>query len=228
MLLATGHFCRQALQQFEKLNLMIDAKHFLRQHDGSWTTGVRFDDSGELGELVLRATTASVHPKHVAAGVEIARRWSEIRRALTPALWAFYLRAESWSTEYGPRVDASDDVWKQLTLSEVEVLLDEQGNVVRLHGRGRCEWEAEHGLELVVSGDGIPLYVGVYQGWTPKGGDDSSDWNFARKAVQDEVFAESRREDDDRDSSDAEPESEPAQGQHSSSPQQKSWWKFWW
>lgn len=206
---------------------MIDAKHFLRDHDGTWSTGIGFDDSGEHGKLILRGVSDPVPPEHVSSGVEIARRWPVIRDSLTTAVWAFYLRVESCSTESGPRIDAPEDVWRYLALSEVDVILDSQGSVVRLHGYGRCDWEAEHGLELVVGGDGTPIYLGPYEGWTPSDVGGSNDWNFALKAVQDDVFAEPRRADEEEVGLKHEFAQVQPTSSHSAPPQKKSWWKLW-
>lgn len=208
---------------------MIDASHFLRESDGTWSTGFAFDDSGELAKLTVRSEATAVPATHLRAVVELARRWPDARRSLTPALWAFYLRVEAMATDASTRIDNAEGVWQNLSLSDVEVVLDGQGRVLRLHGFGRCEWEAEHGLEIVVSPGGDPIYVGPYEGWRPEDLDKPDDWNFARIELQQEVLSKLRPTQYVRQESARDTEllnRQPSAG-HRAIAHSKPWWKFW-
>ena len=205
--------------------MQIDARRFQRDPDGTWSTGLQFTGMEERVKLVVRSTTGQTTRGHLAAGVEVAEKWDLLQKVLAPALFAFYCRVAALATDSGPVIASIEDVWSGVELTDIEVLADDAGRACYVHGVGRCAWEEEHGLEVVLRGTSELLYVGAYEGWVHGEPPSDHDWNFAIPKNQRMAMMERRPTDDEV----AElalsqaPEPEEPMTKRTKNP----WWKWW-
>jgi hypothetical protein len=202
----------------------MDERSFQREPDGTWSTGANLDGSGERTKITLRRQSGAATKLHLAAALDVLHRWQEFQKALEPALFAFYCRMSTIATESGPSISSPAEVWGNVELSEIEVFADEHGKPEYVQGFGRCSWEQDHGLEVVVRGNGEPIYVGSYEGWNHASPPTDQDWNFANPSTQESAVSEWLSESEiAKQVSSLPPEDrEPPVKAH-----EKPWWKLW-
>lgn len=203
----------------------MDKRSFQREPDGTWSIGVDLENSGERAKLTLRRHSGAATESHLSAAMDVVRRWKDFQRALEPALFAFYCRTATDATESGPSIASPPEVWANVDLSEVEVFSDDDGNAEYVQGFGHCSWEREHGLEVVLRGNGELVYVGSYEGWQYGDLPADQEWNFANPSTRERAIAE--RPLSDSEFADYTADQPPEPEEPSLKTSGRPWWKLW-
>ncbi|HEY1134380.1 MAG TPA: hypothetical protein VGE77_07365 [Nocardioides sp.] len=87
---------------------------------------------------------------------------ASFRETMTPFLWAYYRDVEADAGVDVP-LDRPEDVWSQVEIGD-EIHVSRHDGSWYVDVESSCDWEPEHGLQVVLRGGTILTKIGPYDG----------------------------------------------------------------
>lgn len=140
-----------------------------QDEDGTaWSAAVSVPWMQDACSFVFEDYAEDPAPADFAAAVAAFLRIDQaVLDAATPHVFAYYRRMHALHQQYGtpcPRIDDPSQVWRHVQFGGEAYVSRYRDGRLRISLECNCDWEAEHGLQLVFTDAGRICKIGPFDG----------------------------------------------------------------